>query len=369
MPKSAPSHDEFELSLFGPGIGECAVLHLGEDDWVVVDSCLSRKSKQPIALEYLREIGVDPSRQVKLFVISHWHDDHIQGASDLLRECSAARFACSAALKCTEFLKLVQSNSHIKLVDHNSGVSEFAEILNILGSRDPSRFRVGPDHWLTEGLSLLSPEKVGVQLTALSPSSQTVTDATLGLSELMPRVGAAIGRIVTPNPNALSVVLHVKLAGSGILLGADLENNSDCLKGWSAVISSELRSREKSHVYKVAHHGSDNADHPEIWSELVHLENFALITPYARGPRPLPSERDVARVKSRSNNAYSTCWPLPKKPARRKGVDQTMNEILLKRVPLPPAVGHIRVRMKMGVSSPTSPSLIGVDLFDGAARL
>ena len=45
-----PSPDELEISLFGPGRGECVVVHLGNNDWLVVDSCLDNTSSQPVAL-------------------------------------------------------------------------------------------------------------------------------------------------------------------------------------------------------------------------------------------------------------------------------------------------------------------------------
>src|SRR5262245_58961005 len=54
-----PASDEVEISLFGPGIGECSVVHLGGGQWMVVDSCIDRSTRRPVALEYLAEIGVD----------------------------------------------------------------------------------------------------------------------------------------------------------------------------------------------------------------------------------------------------------------------------------------------------------------------
>ena len=47
-----PCHDELEVSIFGPGIGESVVVHLGYGDWIVVDSCLNPRTRLPAALEY-----------------------------------------------------------------------------------------------------------------------------------------------------------------------------------------------------------------------------------------------------------------------------------------------------------------------------
>jgi glyoxylase-like metal-dependent hydrolase (beta-lactamase superfamily II) len=74
-----PAHDQFEVSIIGPGRGECVILHLGNNDWCVVDSCLDRNSSQPAAVEYLQSLGGDALGGVRLVIATHWHDDHIRG--------------------------------------------------------------------------------------------------------------------------------------------------------------------------------------------------------------------------------------------------------------------------------------------------
>jgi len=54
-----PAVDELEVSVFGPGVGECVLVHFGEGEWMVVDSCLDRATSRPAALDYLTELGVD----------------------------------------------------------------------------------------------------------------------------------------------------------------------------------------------------------------------------------------------------------------------------------------------------------------------
>ena len=79
-----PKSDEVEVSIFGPGVGESLVLHIGSGEWVVVDSCMNGDRSSPAALEYLREIGVDPATQIKWVIATHWHDDHVEGISEIL---------------------------------------------------------------------------------------------------------------------------------------------------------------------------------------------------------------------------------------------------------------------------------------------
>ena len=88
--KTPPSRDEIEISIFGPGIGEAIVIHVGDNEWLIVDSCIDRISRTPIATKYLRDLNVSLSSSVRLFVVTHWHDDHIRGASAILGECESA---------------------------------------------------------------------------------------------------------------------------------------------------------------------------------------------------------------------------------------------------------------------------------------
>jgi hypothetical protein len=49
--------------LIGPGYGESIIVHLGDGEWMIVDSCVQRLDQgnpQSAAVAYLREIGVDP---------------------------------------------------------------------------------------------------------------------------------------------------------------------------------------------------------------------------------------------------------------------------------------------------------------------
>lgn len=73
-----PGDDEVEVSLFGPGLGECVVVHLGKSEWMIVDSCVRVGEKEPVALEYLEKLGVDIATSVTMVVASHWHDDHVR---------------------------------------------------------------------------------------------------------------------------------------------------------------------------------------------------------------------------------------------------------------------------------------------------
>ena len=68
MISEPPNLHELEVSVFGPGVGECIVAHVGDGDWIVVDSCINRESQEPVALEYLKSLHVDIPSRVRLVV-------------------------------------------------------------------------------------------------------------------------------------------------------------------------------------------------------------------------------------------------------------------------------------------------------------
>ena len=47
---TAPAIDEIEVSIIGSGFGECILLHLTENEWVIVDSCLNYDKQEAAAL-------------------------------------------------------------------------------------------------------------------------------------------------------------------------------------------------------------------------------------------------------------------------------------------------------------------------------
>jgi len=344
-----PKADELEVSLFGPGIGECVVLHLGAGEWAVVDSCLNAAGDRPIAQEYLERIGVDVATQLKSLVVTHWHDDHIRGIAQLFRSATSARFACSMALRCEEFFKLVVAGKAVKFVDKTSGVSEFGQVLDVLEGRRGGRFRAGPDDWACGTMCLYSRSgPYGVTMHALSPSAQTITDTKGQLAKRLPHFNEPIRRFHASGPNAGSVVLLVVAGEVGLLLGGDLERGRDPLRGWQAILRSDTRPSSLGHVYKVAHHGSSNADCQGIWNDLLVNSPVAMLTPYARGVKALPSPPDVERLKSRTARLYCTTWPAKKAPPKRdRSVDRTMREVTRSRWAMHRVSGHVRLRIPM----------------------
>jgi metallo-beta-lactamase superfamily protein len=359
-----PAADELEISLFGPGLGECIVVHLGGGEWMVVDSCVDESTREPVALEYLSKLGMDMGRAVRLVVVTHWHDDHMLGAARLVDASANALFVCSAALRTPEFFKLVAEDQDLALANSKtSGISEFARVLNSLGNRNDQ----SSPEWASASRRLffrpasdVAPE---CEVFALSPSSSSITAAFGALASLVPSiVGTPKRALVSPEPNQTAVVLHVRLGARCALLGADLETGQHPKRGWLAIINDGNRPQHPAHVYKVAHHGSRNADHPGIWRDLLAEKPIAVLTPFFRGRVSLPGRTDVERIKEKAIVLYSAAQVRSPPPARRmKTVERTIRETARSFRTRAGRMGQVRVRL--------SPTTQDISVFNAALQL
>jgi Metallo-beta-lactamase superfamily len=171
--RQAPDPDELEVSVFGPGVGECMVVHLGDAEWMVVDSCVDRESREPVALTYLTELGVDVERQVRAVVVTHWHDDHMRGAARVLEAANNAKFFCSGALDDSDFYEFVvaaEERTQTGVYD-----SEFLSILHLLERRAQPGARpasIGPEWSFANQCIYRGPFS---NVYTLSPSSGTLS--------------------------------------------------------------------------------------------------------------------------------------------------------------------------------------------------
>ena len=93
------------------------------------------------------------------------------------------------------------------------------------------------------------------------------------------------------------------MAGFPILLGADLKENGDPELGWSAVV--KLAQRPKADIFKVPHHGSQNAHCRAVWDEMLGPNPIAIVTPWSKN-QGLPTATDVARLASQTHCGFIT---------------------------------------------------------------
>ena len=284
MATTLPRSDQIEITLIGPGYGECILLHVGSNNWIIIDSCIDSRTGEPAALSYFSKLGVDPSESVRLVIATHWHDDHIRGLSRVLSTCKKAKFCCSVALTRDEFIGMVLDYESRNVIEASSGVREISEIFKALLTR-PKQMKV----WAIADRPIFSIPKTEIEhemecrIWALSPSDTQVEKFFLELAALIPKVRETKRRVAIQGPNHVAVVTLINVGDLAILLGSDLEETGDEGTGWSVIVSSKERPQHKASIFKVPHHGSENGHNSDVWDRMVIDDAFAILTPFSRG--------------------------------------------------------------------------------------
>lgn len=346
--RDRPSDREVEVSLIGPGYGECVVVHLGSNRWMVVDSCLDKDTGRAAALVHLEEMGVDPGGHVDLVVCTHWHDDHVRGMSAILSACPGARFICSTALRDSAFLELVALGENTRGLQ-GSGLSEFARIFQQIKLRR-ARHEPAPLETCHAG-SILIDQGEGddlLRIESLSPSEADHQRMAGVFAEQKTELLAADYRKTVPtlHPNLGSIVLRVQVGKRRMLLGADMEHRKSPDSGWNAILESSEPGNEADY-YKIAHHGSQTGDTPSVWSKLLVPECPAALAPNQRLANPLPKPTDVERILARTPIAFATAPSNLKKKRIEQPAERLLRAKGIEVYEVPSTQGAVMARSSM----------------------
>lgn len=304
---AGPALDQIEVSVFGPGFGECIVIHVGGGKWLVVDSCVDttdRVDPKPVAEKYLRSIGVHLETQVALIVASHWHDDHVRGLARLVEVCKEARFCCSNALLQQEFFAFVETMSTGTAATDGAKVKEFRRVLSTVAAdhaRPATKYAVG-SRTLATWPKATGALPVNVTLRSLSPSDKEFELFLQRIASEMPSHGQPKRAAARSSPNLASVVLHLDFGDTAVLLGADMEIHNDIRRGWTAVLDeAKVCDLGPASLFKVAHHGSQTGHHDQVWERMLETRPSCIVTPFNKLPvgKKLPTSADVDRISLR----------------------------------------------------------------------
>jgi hypothetical protein len=354
-----PQKDEIEISIFGPGIGECVVLHLGNNDWVIFDSCLDKSSKEPVAFQYLTNFGIPIESAVKMIAVTHWHDDHIRGSSRLVKSCKESIFVCPTAFFLPEFKKFINVfHTRFLSLTSNSGTDEFADIFKVLFERYPGR-RPQPvnlkyacaDRCI---LRLDSPHRpFKAEIHSLAPSDAALSLARASFGNQIPQDKTIKRRAIAVDNNDASSAFHVIINDLIILLGGDvlIGQNSDL--GWQAIVKSNTKHQGKAFLVKIPHHGSGTAYYKPMWEKMVVANPIAIATPFASGRKPLPSDKDISQLKGHTQDLFCTGRPKGWKPRRLDSMAEKFSSTIVEsRRRIEGPMGHICVRMSHPENNP-----------------
>jgi len=358
-PTTPPEPDELEISLFGPGFGECVVAHLGWGDWIIVDSCVAPDGKTPAGLAYLKDLGVEPAAAVKRVVATHWHNDHVRGLAQTMQECVGAKFICSQALFTPELIALTDLWKRQRLVV--SPVSELTGVLDAIaksnsalqGSSGDSRlgFAIANRCLWRRPRSRGAGGDTSAEVHALSPADAAVRESLKDIAALFP-AGDMLTKPVSSRPNQFAVVLWLRVAGLCCLLGADMEEQHNRHGGWSLIAESPERPTGEASAFKVPHHGSVTGECETVWTRMLLSDPMAVLTPFRCGRVRLPTPEDVSRICTRTPRAFITAGFRDRSSRGKTGtVNRTIWETVRYIRKVNDSFGHLRARRKLNTES------------------
>lgn len=335
-----------EIALLGTGggYGESIVLHIGNNNWVVIDSCINPTNKDCIPLEYLESIGVNVSDQVKLILCTHWHDDHLLGISNLLEKCKNAKFSMARPNDLTKFLRMVKLDyQKNKTKVSNSSTIEFNKCLDILEERGlPLKHAQANTTLHTEIVNGFRNE-----IIALSPSDYTLQEFDGEISTLITEFGVSSKQIIAKSPNAKSVALFLKLGEHRAVLGSDLEVSTTDLEGWVNILDHNLVIDRPASLFKIPHHGSKTGYHIRIWDELLLAQPISKLTPWNKNSK-LPQPEMLEKYLGHTANLYMTSPLINSTPKKRnRKIEKDIKNSNVKILEVKFEFGIIRSRINM----------------------
>ncbi|WP_340105396.1 MBL fold metallo-hydrolase [Rhodohalobacter sp. 8-1] len=306
----------------GGGYGESIVIHLGNRDFIVIDSCVDKKTGKALPLLFLEENNIDFSR-VKRIICTHWHKDHINGMPQIVEKCQDADFVFARANNKKKFYDFVTLDSENKERFENSTTSDFVKCLDSLSNK-ARRWRASYDQILYSDVY----KSQRIAISALSPSEKVNEDYEIELSGLIDQASKSDIRTPLLSPNDKSVVLLIEIGYHNVLLGADLEVKDNDLYGWLNITrySNIVNGANKSTYFKIPHHGSENGFHQEIWDKLLEKDPIASITPYSKSS--LPKQDMLHKYHNLTKSLHLTSSP--KKFNRPKKRDSQITKAILR---------------------------------------
>lgn len=324
--------DELAIVVMGgPSQGESVLVHYGDGNWIIIDSCTYNGDILPY--EFMIKAEINPL-QVQHIICSHWHDDHVSGLSDLLEACPKAYFRVPMITN-AQVLPQYFVYKSLKSVkeDEKEAWKMFQACLDVLEKRelgeedDPALKK--PCFVKSESSIVdIDTHNTHVSIKALSPSNS--------MCELFGKMlvnGDAENCEFDDSSidtNMCSITLGISFGNNKhAFLGSDLECNRDknaacescvgeCSKRHGLgmcdlKMNPHFEALRKISYTKINHHSSQNGYCCDYWDDYVTEDCIGVSTAFTS--KGLPRKEMVYRYLKNNSEYYLTSYnPLKKLP-------------------------------------------------------
>jgi beta-lactamase superfamily II metal-dependent hydrolase len=276
----------------GNGFGESILILFPNGDIGIIDSCVNPKTKKALSLEYLDENNLNYDI-VKFVILTHFHQDHYTGISQIINLCENVEIFTSAALYTASFNFLFHS-----LLQISSSLNPYSELKTIL---DICLFKEKSIHILSDiSKPILQSNELIVK--SCSPNDKTIEYFDSLYKSHTQKLLSESAYIPNKNDfNLQSIVITIESNHGKILYGADMEYHNSFI-GWEPVF--QIIQDNAFLVFKISHHGSQNGYQKTDCDKILEGNCFLKLTPYSKSK--LPRDEMVTNFKTHSDELFST---------------------------------------------------------------
>jgi len=277
------------------GFGESIVLILPDNKIGIIDSTINQKTKVPLALEYLKENSLC-SGNVDFVLLTHFHQDHYTGISEILVSCPSARFFVTKALWNKNFDILV--NMLLQINGQANPYHEFKKIADTLRFTNRKILAIG-----INSKPILENDKYKIRVH--SPNNPTLLHFDkLYLAQILELRSNPASIPAKEDINLQSVVLEVKINDHCHLYSSDLEYSDTPGLGMKDIMTNFIKENSKFKIFKIPHHGSENGYDKADWTNILDEKAILKITPYNSSSLPRPEM--ITSICEHSDEVYIT---------------------------------------------------------------
>lgn len=266
-----------ELHVLGPGFGESIVIKTPTGKWGIIVAY--RDSKSLSSLAYLQSLRV---AELSFLCWTHPDEDHSSGLLETIKAFNGniEHFWMFSGQSQDGLFSLLDLATRKKFKTRRSWWSELFE--------EVSKLKTVANYRLVQtGLELL--EDGGLTITSLAPADEMIDTYNQRLSKLLENPGKSLRQ----HNNDISVAILLSYGSLRVVLGGDVTK-----LGWSTALSRLSGASQVVEMVKASHHGSETDYSTEFWTRYQGVQGATeiVVTPYNRGPLPLPSSKGIANL-------------------------------------------------------------------------
>lgn len=286
----------------GPGKGEAIALALPGRGWILIDGAQSELGK-PSLLAIVERWRSSADEPVELCLLSHPHDDHVDGFAEIVEALVPKRIALAGTAASPRYVDILKDAPLPGANDQALKAKKVRAAFTAIRSWEDKQKRVA-EPVCRSANPLFAAGNVSVHV--LSPPEDALTTY---LNEC-----AKTPRYLKSDANRYSIVLRVRFGDTEVILPGDLPTKvgkSEVSPGWNELTAYDATLANHAMV-KVAHHGSAEAFHSDVMTTGP-CDRAWVVTPYNSSRLPNVAKADgLPRLVAARDQVYLTAVPASK---------------------------------------------------------